>query len=95
MNTETEKEPRCLRCDKDISNLRKNTKFCSDKCRTSYNSYHQYRRNKDNPEFKARAKARFERWRQNNRERFNELAYAAMKRMKARKELEKRGRIVE
>lgn len=65
---------RCLFCDKEIDiSKSKLKKFCSPRCRTNFNSFRDYHKNKDKPEFKEDARKRFKIWLNKNRAHFNNL----------------------
>lgn len=80
---------KCLYCGKETTR----PKFCSNKC-CQNNSYHNnpaqqarvkeyskvyYKKNKDNQEYKDRAKKRFNKWLENNRAKFNDYMREYMK----------------
>lgn len=67
----------CLKCGSltqkfGLNKARK--KFCSEKCRTRYNAYKLYLKLKDNPEYKEKAKQRFDKWLKKNRKHYNALS---------------------
>ncbi len=80
----------CPHCGKEFPYKGKK-KFCSTACCQRYNAKIYYRQHKDEIEFKDKKKERFDKWRKNNRERFNDLArepsrLSGIKRRKFRKE---------
>ena len=78
-------QKRCLKCEEVILGRRTNAIFCSNTCRTRYNSLMQYRKNKDSPTYKKQARERFDRWRKKNRKKFNKLCNDNMKKRKVNK----------
>lgn len=61
----------CERCKTPLKG--KQRKFCTDRCRTRYYSLKTYNKNKDNPKYKKAKKEYHKKWREKNRERFNEM----------------------
>ena len=68
---------KCLRCGAEFcKGTNKNgiaKRFCSISCRIRYNSYNQYLKLKDNPEYKKEKYMNLKLWIENNREHFNDL----------------------
>jgi len=63
---------KCLKCGKEIGG-RRDKKFCSQVCQTQFNALKHYYQHKDEPNFKAKRKVYFDKWRKENREHFNSL----------------------
>ena len=80
----------CAKCNKPLSALkyRKNRKFCSALCRTRFFALKRYYDIKSSDEYKEKRRAYEKKWRENNRDKWNERMRNAAARYRAKKKLD-------
>ena len=86
METENKVHGVCPHCNKTVLGRKK--KFCTTTCRTRFYALRQYKKNKNNPQFKAQRKAYFSTWRVENKDKWNALMRVAAKKYQQKKRAE-------